>query len=79
MHHGTDYTPYEGFAVTGWPVSTMVRGRFVVRDGALVGTKAGRYVSREKSPLACRAGTARSDLPKGAPRYQARPSLATNH
>ena len=37
MHHGTDYTPYEGFAVTGWPVSTMVRGRFVVRDGALVG------------------------------------------
>jgi dihydropyrimidinase len=56
MHHGTDYTPYEGFAVTGWPVSTMVRGRFVVRDGALVGGKAGRYVSRERSPLAAPRG-----------------------
>jgi dihydropyrimidinase len=56
MHHGTDYTPYEGIAVTGWPVSTMVRGRFVVRDGALVGKKSGRYVSREKSPLAVPRG-----------------------
>ena len=56
MHHGTDYTPYEGLEVTGWPVSTMVRGRFVVRDGALVGTKAGRYVSRERSPLAVPRG-----------------------
>jgi dihydropyrimidinase len=56
MHHGTDYTPYEGFTVTGWPVSTMVRGRFVVRDGALVGAKAGRYVSRERSPLAVPRG-----------------------
>jgi len=56
MHHGTDYTPYEGFEVTGWPVSTMVRGRFVVRDGALVGAKAGRYVSRERSPLAMPRG-----------------------
>jgi len=56
MHHGTDYTPYEGLVVTGWPVSTMLRGRFVVRDGVLVGTKAGRYVSREKSPLAVPRG-----------------------
>lgn len=53
MHGGSDYTPYEGIAVTGWPVSTIVRGRFVVRDGKLVGkTGDGQYVSREKSPLA---------------------------
>ena len=57
LHHGSDYTPYEGFAVTGWPVSTMVRGRFVVRDGELVGAKgAGAYVPRDKSPLAAPAG-----------------------
>jgi dihydropyrimidinase len=57
LHHGSDYTPYEGIAVTGWPVSTMVRGAFVVRDGKLVGAKgAGAYVSREKSPLAAPAG-----------------------
>src|SRR5436190_15738396 len=53
MHGGADYTPYEGIDVTGWPVSTMVRGQFVVRDGALVGNEgAGEYVPREKSPLA---------------------------
>jgi dihydropyrimidinase len=53
MHGGSDYTPYEGIAVKGWPVSTLVRGRFVVRDGTLVGAPgAGRYVARAKSPLA---------------------------
>ena len=56
MHHGTDYTPYEGMEVTGWPVSTMVRGKFVVRDGALVGSKTGAYITREKSPLATPRG-----------------------
>jgi dihydropyrimidinase len=56
MHHGTDYTPYEGMEVTGWPVSTMVRGKFVVRDGALVGSKTGAYVTRETSPLATPRG-----------------------
>ena len=57
MHHGADYTPYEGLRVTGWPVSTMVRGRFVVRDGRLVGAKTGgAYVSRNRSPLAVPTG-----------------------
>jgi dihydropyrimidinase len=57
LHHGSDYTPYEGIKVKGWPVSTMVRGRFVVRDGALVGKAGGgEYVPREKSPLAKPAG-----------------------
>jgi dihydropyrimidinase len=58
MHGGCDYTPYEGIKVTGWPVSTMVRGQFVVRDGELVGQEgAGLYVTREKSPLATPRGT----------------------
>ena len=57
MHGGTDYTPYEGIKVKGWPVSTMVRGKFVVRDGALVGAPGGgAYVAREKSPLAKPSG-----------------------
>jgi dihydropyrimidinase len=47
LHHGSDYTPYEGLEVTGLPVATLLRGRFVVRDGALVGAKGeGRYVTR---------------------------------
>jgi dihydropyrimidinase len=50
MHHGPDYTPYEGLRVTGWPETTILRGRPVVRDGALVGAKgAGRHVARERS------------------------------
>jgi dihydropyrimidinase len=50
---GSDYTPYEGREVTGWPVLTMVRGCVVMRDGELVGDKArGAYLPRAKSPLA---------------------------
>jgi dihydropyrimidinase len=59
MHGGSDYTPYEGIKVKGWPVSTMVRGKFVVRDGTLVGTLgAGDYVPRAKSDYAKPRGAA---------------------
>lgn len=68
MHHGADYTPYEGITVTGWPVSTMVRGRFVVRDGVLVGEKgAGAYMTRAKSPLAAPAGRRVTDFDPVSP------------
>ena len=54
---GADYTPYEGLEVTGWPVLTMVRGRVVMRDGAIVGPKGhGTYLPREKSRLTQTAG-----------------------
>jgi dihydropyrimidinase len=47
QHHGADYTPYEGIKVKGWPVLTMVRGRTIVKDGALVAeTPAGEHVAR---------------------------------
>jgi dihydropyrimidinase len=47
LHHGSDYTPYEDLRVTGWPVTTLVRGEVVVADGALVGRKgAGQHVAR---------------------------------
>ena len=50
LHDGSDYTPYEGLEVTGWPVLTMVRGRIVVRDGVLHGGKDhGRYLARGRS------------------------------
>src|SRR3954452_597229 len=57
LNDGSDYTPYEGREVTGWPVMTMVRGSVVMRDGDLVGEMGGgEYVSREKSPLAKPSG-----------------------
>ncbi|MBC2886295.1 dihydropyrimidinase [Ochrobactrum sp. CM-21-5] len=36
LHHGADYTPWEGFEVVGWPVMTMAGGRIIVREGKLV-------------------------------------------
>lgn len=36
LHHGSDYTPWEGFEVTGWPTTTILRGRIIVRDGVML-------------------------------------------
>ena len=48
LHHGSDYTPYEGIRVTGWPVTMLVRGEIVVDDGKLVGRKgAGQHLARD--------------------------------
>ena len=53
MHHGSDYTPYEGIAVTGWPVVTILRGKVVMEDGKIVGAKEdGRFLKRGLSPYA---------------------------
>jgi dihydropyrimidinase len=47
LHHSSDYTPFEGREVRGAVRSTIVRGSFVVRDGAFVGRRGfGRFVER---------------------------------
>jgi dihydropyrimidinase len=47
LHHTSDYTPYEGFELTGAVRSVFVRGRPVIRDGAFVGDRGyGRFVER---------------------------------
>jgi len=47
LHHTSDYTPYEGFELTGAVRSVFVRGRAVVRDGTFVGQRGfGRFVER---------------------------------
>jgi dihydropyrimidinase len=52
QHHGADYTPYEGIKVKGWPVLTMVRGKTVVKDGALVArTPSGEHQRRALSAI----------------------------
>lgn len=30
------WTPFDGFAATGWPMATIIRGRIVMRDGAVI-------------------------------------------
>ena len=53
MHHGADYTPYEGMAVTGWPAMTLLRGEVVAEGGKVVGDKGGgRFLKRGLSPYA---------------------------
>lgn len=37
LHMETDYTPYEGRTVTGWPTTVLLRGSVVVEAGELVG------------------------------------------
>jgi dihydropyrimidinase len=41
LHQNVDYTPYEGWIVTGYPVNVLSRGEVIVRDGQFVG-RAGR-------------------------------------
>jgi dihydropyrimidinase len=53
LHHGSDYTPWEGYQVTGWPVSTFVRGSLVYRDGEILGAPGdGQFLKRGLSPYA---------------------------
>lgn len=48
LHHTSDYTPYEGMAVTGAVRSVFVRGEPVVLDGSFVGGRGqGRFQERE--------------------------------
>jgi dihydropyrimidinase len=37
-HSKSDYSPYEGWSVTGWPRTVLRRGDVVVDEGRVVGT-----------------------------------------
>jgi dihydroorotase len=38
------WTPFDGMAITGWPIATIVRGNIVMRDDEVVGAPIGRLV-----------------------------------
>jgi dihydropyrimidinase len=40
----SDFSPWEGRPLTGWPVLTILRGKVVARDGQIVGEPTGKYV-----------------------------------
>jgi dihydropyrimidinase len=63
LHHAADYTPYEGMAVTGWPVATFLRGRLAMENGKILGGRGdGQFLKRSLSPYARPVGDApRSD------------------
>ena len=47
MHHGGDYTPYEGYRTQGYPVATYVRGALVFDGEKVVGPPGyGQFLAR---------------------------------
>jgi dihydropyrimidinase len=42
----SDFSPFEGKALRGWPVATVKAGKLVARDGKIVGEPSGRYLPR---------------------------------
>jgi len=53
--HVSDYSPWEGWEVRGWPVTTVLRGRIVVENRRLVDDRRlGRLVPRKIDPAVLR-------------------------
>ena len=50
LHHTSDYTPYEGLAVSGAVRDVLVRGRHVIRQGQFVGTRGGGQFQERGAP-----------------------------
>jgi len=49
LHGKTDYTPFEGFLVKGWPILTICRGNIIVQDGNMVAKPGtGECLKRDK-------------------------------
>ena len=49
--HVSDYSPWEGWPVSGWPVMTLLRGKVVAERGTLCGSPTdGRLLQRKIDP-----------------------------
>ena len=52
LHHGSDYTPFEGIEVRGWPIQTWLRGQKIYeKNKFLKQNNLGQYISRGFSSL----------------------------
>jgi len=53
LHQRTDYTPYEGMSVVGYPVKVIANGELLVDNGEFVGEKKrGKFIRREPCNIA---------------------------
>lgn len=48
----SDFSPFEGKRLRGWPVATIKAGQIVARDGKIIGKPTGRYLPRTASKTA---------------------------
>ena len=52
LHHGSDYTPYEGIEIKGWPIQTWLRGQKIYcQNKFLTKNNIGKYISRGFSSI----------------------------
>ena len=47
----SDFSPFEGKRLRGWPVATIKAGKIVARDGKIVGHPEGRYLPRKPASM----------------------------
>ncbi len=45
--HETDYSPWEGHEIAGWPETTIRRGKVVVDKGEFIGDGKGQRIARK--------------------------------
>ena len=63
MHDAMDYNPFEGFEITGWPVTVLNRGNRIVDGGALVASPGdGKFVARKPIDLTGMTGHQADEL-----------------
>jgi dihydropyrimidinase len=48
----SDFSPFEGKTLRGWPVATVKAGRIAARNGEIVAAPGGRYLPRTAPPTA---------------------------
>jgi dihydroorotase-like cyclic amidohydrolase len=46
----SDFSPFEGKKLRGWPVATIKAGKIVVREGKISAKPNGRYLPRTSGP-----------------------------
>ena len=52
QHDNMDYTPYDGWSLTGWPTTVLSRGVRVIEDGRLLAEPGhGKFVARSRIDL----------------------------
>ena len=56
MESRSDWTPYDGVKVRGWPIGTIVRGARVMWDGEILGLATGEAVRFQYSDNAGNGG-----------------------
>jgi dihydropyrimidinase len=53
--HVSDYSPWEGWQIEGWPVTTILRGKVIVENGKLLADlNYGQLIARKIDPVVLR-------------------------